>query len=123
MVEEEKEEDRGLSEVGFAGIVVMILVIGTVGYMLINPILQTDDEIKFLEGKINDLNGTGEYKQGWLDCIEYLRDYRYGPRNTTSAGFDPCDTVICNIEPLLVVIGGLGIGVFILLLWSEKKKP
>jgi len=37
---------------------------------------------------------------------------------------NPCDFVICDTEPLIIVVGSLALGVFILLKyteWSEKK--
>ena len=79
-----EEEKKGLTEVSFGMLVLTILIIGVVGYMLINPVLQTDDEIKYLENKIDNLNGVSdEFRDGFLSCIEYLRDYRYSAANVT----------------------------------------
>lgn len=119
MDEDKKEEDNGLG-IGTLltiGIVVTTLIVGMGIYVHISEPFYTADKLR---DKINSMNVTDEYRQGWLDCVDEYMDIMTEPTNCTTAGFNPCDYAICNIEPLLVVVSGLGLSVGILYWWSKK---
>jgi len=83
----EKEEDKGK-----IGMIIMILailmivaLIGPHFYFAYNKHLQDEREIDYLREVIYERNVTKEYRQGWLDCVNELHDFRTKDTNVTSA--------------------------------------
>ena len=85
MVEEKKEEVEAgpsLSTLLFvAGVCVTILVGFAVYNMVTGPYAVADD----LRDHVDRINCSDDYRQGWLDCVDYWLEQTVGPANCTTA--------------------------------------
>ena len=84
MVEEKEEENTGPSLGALFALfsIVMIMVVGfAVFQMIMGPYATADN----LRDVVNSRDVTDDYRQGWLDCVEYWLDMTVGPQNATAA--------------------------------------
>ena len=83
------EEKQEKSNVGMTIIILAVLMtvalIGPHFYFAYNEHLQDEREIDYLREVIYERNVTKEYRQGWLDCVNELHDFRTKDTNVTSA--------------------------------------
>jgi len=81
--EEEKKEEDGpsLSTLFAVTTVVIILVVGFMVYNIVTGPFRMADELR---EHINDVNCSDDYRQGWLDCVDYWLDLVTSPQNATS---------------------------------------
>jgi len=86
MVEEESKQDdgRGIGTLFIIGTVVIIIIVGlSIFNALAHPFSMGDS----LKERLNALgNVSDDYRQGWLDCINYYLKLETGPTNSTSNG-------------------------------------
>ena len=82
---EEKKEDEGpsLGTLIAVGVIVMTVVIGfTIYQMIAGPYATADTLRDEINGQVNV---SSDYRQGWLDCVDYWLDMTVGPQNATVA--------------------------------------
>ena len=86
MVEETKEDEEvvegpSLGTMLFVGAVVMTVIVGFAVYqMVVGPYATADN----LRDHVDRINCSDDYRQGWLDCVDYWLDMTVGPQNCTS---------------------------------------
>ena len=85
MEEEEKEEDEGpsLGALFTAFSIVMIVTVGFVIYQVMSEPYRTADELRdVVNNQMNNISD--EYKEGWLDCVDYYLKMKTEATNVTS---------------------------------------
>ena len=84
-MEEEKEEDNnpGGSVLFFAITITIIVVVGFSLYNYISEPYRTADELRdVVNNHMNNISD--EYRQGWLDCVDYYLNMKTEPTNVTT---------------------------------------
>ena len=66
-------------------IIIIVLFATPILLVFVTDILQDNAEIDELCDVIEDMNVSSDYKQGWIDCINYLKHIRMRATNCTVA--------------------------------------
>ena len=81
MNEEKKEEPNGIG-LGIVLMVVVSLVVGIGLYAYFSEPYTTADKLRDQLNNVGDVSE--DYKQGWLDCVNYYLHMKTAPTNVTA---------------------------------------
>ena len=66
-------------------VIIGIIVLGFIAFVMIGSFLEPHWTADKLRDQLNNVGDVSEdYKQGWLDCVNYYLDMKTGPTNVTA---------------------------------------